>query len=81
MTVNLPNTRNVFMPEVPHGLEDRLLRDYLETLVREVDRMYTKLFDNDDAIRNVINTGTSGTFVDSDGNTVTVSDGLITALA
>lgn len=81
MSIELPNGRNVFITAVPDEVKDAAMKDYLVTVVREVRDMYVKLFDNDDAIRSVINTGTSGTFVDSDSNTVTVADGLITGLA
>jgi len=80
MTINLPNGRTTFTPKVPE-IDDQELTDYLNALRTQIDKVHAMAFDNADAIRSVINTGTSGSFVDSDGNTVTVVDGLITALA
>ena len=78
--VDLPSARRTFVPKVPAEIQDEAIRKYLDTLREAIEEVHTKAFDNADRIRAVINTGTSGSFVDSDGNTVTVTTGLITAL-
>ena len=80
MSIDLPNSRVTFIPQVPQDIQDASVKTYLGRLKVELEGIHKKAFDNADAIRSVINTGTSGTFVDSDGNTITVTDGLITSL-
>ena len=80
MSIELPNPRTIFPVTVPSSIQDPALVEYLDYLRRAIEEVYIKAFDNADAIRSVINTGTTGTFVDSTGNTITVKDGLITAL-
>ena len=81
MSLTLPNPRSVFIPEPPREITDPVMVRYLTDVMEAVMQMHQRLFDNDYYITSIINTGTSGSFVDSDGNTITVADGLITDLA
>ena len=82
MAVELPNSRNIFLPQLPEDLSDpKVVREYMQRLVTEMEKAYTRNFDNVDAVRNVVHSGTSGTFIDSLGATVTVVNGIITALS
>lgn len=81
MSVNLVHARRIFLPKVPPEIEDAKLKDYLQRLTDAIENMNAALVDNDGVAVSSINTGTSGTFDDSAGGTVTVADGLITGLA
>jgi hypothetical protein len=81
MAVNLLHPRKTFLPKVPADIEDKELREYLSRLTDALENMYTKLVDNDDIVVSMVNTGTSGSFDDSAGGTVTVVKGIITGLA
>ena len=86
MGINLPNARGVFLPKVPMEIEDKATRDYLDRLKREIETQFARAFDNAYQIVSTtvitnLSTGTSGSFDDSAGNTVTVATGLITALS
>jgi hypothetical protein len=78
MGLNLPNPRNIFLPEVPASLKGKPEGDYLQNLKTALELQFAKGFDN---IYSVVSTGTSGSFVDSGGNTVTVQSGIITSLS
>ena len=79
MSINLLHGRKVFLPKVP-DVEDAQVKEYLSKLSDAVENIYTKLVDNDGVAVAAINTGTSGTFDDSAGNTITIVDGIITSL-
>lgn len=81
MSINLIHGRKIFLPKVPNNIEDVAMQQYVSRLSDAIENMYTKLVDNDSVAIDTINTGTSGSFVDSDGNTITVTNGLITGLA
>ena len=80
MSVNLLHGRKTFIVQVP-PLADKEIKDYLMRLTENIEKVYTQLVDNDTVVMSIINTATSGTFDDSAGGTVTVTDGLITGLA
>jgi len=76
MSIELPNARNIFIPQVP----DKIDKAYLEIIKKQIESVNIKAFDNSKIIVDVINTGTSGTFKSSAGDTIRVLDGLIIAL-
>jgi hypothetical protein len=78
MGLNLPNPRNVFLPEVPASLKGKPEGEYLQSLKTALELQFAKGFDN---VYSVVSTGTSGTFVGSGGGTITVQSGIITALS
>jgi len=78
MGLNLPNPRNVFLPELPLSMRGKPEFQYLQDLKTALELQFGKVFDN---TYSVVSTGTSGTFVDSGGNTVTVQSGVITNLS
>jgi hypothetical protein len=82
MSLELPNSRNAFLPQLPENLGDAaVLKEYLGKISVEMERLHTQNFDNIDAVRNVISPGISGTFVSSAGATITVVNGVITGLS
>lgn len=76
MSITLPNARGIFMPQVPDGL-DAKTSEYLKKLVNAIEMSLAKEFDN---VATLVNTGTSGIFIDSAGATVTVDSGIIVSL-
>lgn len=76
MGLNLPNPRSAFLPVVPE-VEDKALSNYLKQLVETLEKHLAGQFDN---VYSILSTGTSGTFKSSAGDTITVSNGVITAL-
>jgi len=79
MGINLPGARGVFLPALPPsfaGVSDAY--EYVKNLKSSLEREFTKTFDN---VYTIVSTGTSGSFVDSLGATVTVVNGIITGLA
>jgi hypothetical protein len=78
MGLNLPNPRNVFLPEVPDDLKGKPEGKYLQDLKTTLELQFAKSFDN---VYSLVSTGASGSFVDSGGNTVTVQSGIITSLS
>ena len=78
MGINLPNARNVFLPELPPSMRGKPEYQYLQDLKTALELQFAKGFDN---VYSVVSTGTSGTFVDSGGNTLTVQSGIITSLS
>ena len=80
MGLTLPNPRStVFIPVVPDKATDaEAIKTYLKSLTLELERQFGRQFDN---VYSIVSTGTSGSFVDSDGNTVTVESGIITGLS
>lgn len=78
MGLNLPNPRNVFLPELPPTLKGKPEYQYLQDLKTALEKQFSKEFDN---VYSIVSTGASGTFVDSGGNTVTVQSGIITGLS
>jgi len=78
MGLNLPNPRNVFLPELPLSMRGKPEFQYLQDLKTALELQFGKVFDN---VYSVVSTGTSGTFVDSGGNTVTVQSGVVTSLS
>lgn len=78
MGLNLPNPRNVFLPELPPSLKGKPEYQYLQDLKTALEKQFSKEFDN---VYSIVSTGASGTFVDSGGNTVTVQSGIITGLS
>ena len=81
MSVTLIQGRRFFLPMIPQEIKDKATRDYLLQLTVALEAIATKLVDNDTVLFDKINTGTSGSFDDSGGAAVTVSDGIITALS
>lgn len=77
MGLNLPNPRNVFLPEVPAALKGKPEGEYLQNLKTALELQFAKGFDN---VYSILSTGTSGTFVGSGGETVTVQSGIIISL-
>ena len=78
MALSLPNGSNVFLPKVPPDLSENAgLSEYLQKLVTALEERFRKDFDNTHFI---VSTGTSGSFTDSAGNTITVESGIITSL-
>lgn len=79
MALSLPRGKSIFLPKLPPELTDfRETHKYLQALVTEVEAQLREGFTN---VNFILSTGTSGTFDDSAGNTVTVQSGIITALA
>jgi len=54
MSIDFPNPRSVFTPKVPDSIENGVLKNYLQDMVQHIDRVYSKGFDNVDAIRDGI---------------------------
>lgn len=73
MSLELPNPRSVFLPVVPSSVTGEL-KEYLNSLVLAIEQQFSRQFDN---TYHIVSTGTSGTFVDSSGNTITVANGII----
>jgi len=79
MAINLPGGRNVFLPSLPLSFSDLAsVHEYMSDMKIAIEKQLAKSFEN---VYAIVNTGTTGTFVDSAGNTVTVTNGIITALA
>ena len=79
MGINLPGARNVFLPSLPPSLSSVSgVVEYLENLKSALEKEFSKGFEN---VYTILSTGTSGSFVDSLGATVTVVNGIITGLA
>jgi len=77
--IELPNPRNTTFPVVPDTANDvEAIKEYLTRLVNELEDYTRGSFDN---VYAIVSTGTSGSFIDSLGNTVTVVSGIITGLA
>ena len=77
MALSLPNPRNVFLPELPQSMRGKPEYQYLQDLKTALELAISKAFDN---TYSIVSTGTSGTFVDSGSNTITVQSGIITSL-
>ena len=78
MGINLPGARNVFLPSLPPLLNSITgVADYLKDLKLSLEKEFSKSFEN---VYTILSTGTSGTFKDSGGNTVTVTNGIIVSL-
>ena len=78
MGLNLPNPRNVFLPSLPQSMREiKDVEKYLNDLKTALELQLAKSFDN---TYSIVSTGTSGTFVDSAGSTITVVSGIITSL-
>lgn len=77
MGLNLPNPRNVFLPELPPSMRGKPEYQYLQDLKGALELQFAKAFDN---TYSILSTGTSGTFVGSGGGTVTVQSGIIISL-
>lgn len=80
MSIDLPEAGQVFLPEVPDGV-DVGTKNFLEALRKNMIQVTQGLFHNDRNIADVVDSGTSGTFVASGGNTITVTNGIITGLS
>lgn len=81
MSISLPYPRTIFVPKVPEKIEDlKVMRNYFTHLRGVVDEVHKRAFDNVAVIRDAFASATSGTFIASDGATVTVTNGIITAL-
>lgn len=80
MSLNLPNGAPAYLPDVPNQIKTKNpeVYDYLVNMRREAIKIMAGLVDNDLAITNVINTGTSGTFVTSGVSFIFVN-GLMTS--
>lgn len=78
MSLNFPNPRNVFLPEVPSELKSKPEGKYLQDLKTAIELQMAKSFDN---TYSILQAGTSGTFIGSGGGTITVENGVITALS
>jgi len=74
MGLNLPNPRNAFLPELPQSMRGKPEYQYLQDLKTALELQLAKQFDN---TYSILSTGTSTTFVDSSGKTVTVTNGII----
>jgi hypothetical protein len=77
MSLNLPNPRNVFLPEVPASIKDAATVQYLKDLKNALELQMSKSFDN---TYSIVSTGASGSF-DATGATITVESGIITSIA
>ena len=77
MGLNLPNPRNVFLPELPLSMRDKPEYQYLRDLKDALELQFSKTFDN---TYSILSAGTSGTFVSSGGATITIQNGVITGL-
>lgn len=51
MSTELPNARNIVVPPIPTSIEDKSVREYLNSMSKIVETVYTKAFDNSDAVR------------------------------
>jgi len=78
MSLELPNGRGAFLPQVPNTIQDKVIREYLIQAISAVEDNLHKQFDNSYYI---ISTGTTGTFLASGGAAITVTNGIITGLA
>lgn len=77
MALNLPNPRNVFLPEVPSSIKDPAVVQYLKDIKAAVELNFSKTFDN---TYSTVSTGASGSFA-ATGATITVESGIITSIA
>lgn len=78
MALTLPRGGAIFLPQLPTEFTDlKQTHKYLQDLITEIELQLREARVNTSF---VLDTGTSGTFVDSDGNTVTVQSGIITGL-
>jgi hypothetical protein len=74
--INLPNSGNVFIPEVPSDL-DAKTAEYLRSFKRSVEKAVRDQFSNNLVLANVINLGVSGTFIISSGGSIVVTSGIV----
>lgn len=77
MALNLPNPRNIFLPEVPASIQDKATIQYLKELRNAIELSFSKSFDN---TYSMVSTGASGSFA-ATGATITVESGIITSIA
>jgi hypothetical protein len=81
MSIDLPKSRSTFFPEIPSELgKNSALYQHLQALQEEMTKQVSGLFDNSAVLRDVLDSGVSGSFISSDGKTVTVTNGIITAI-
>jgi len=79
MGINLPGARNVFLPSLPPSVREvSEIATYLKDFKAAVEKEFSKSFDN---TYTILSTGTSGTFKSSAGDTITIVNGIVTALA
>jgi hypothetical protein len=83
MSIELPVSESPFFPQVPAETKylDAKLYDFLERMRRYLDDSNRGLFDNTRLLADTINSGTSGAFVVADIVSITVVNGIITAVA
>lgn len=77
MAINLPKTGTAFFPQVPEGIQDPMVANYLQDLRRSMVDMVRGMFSNSFTIATAINSGTSGTFTLSSGGSIIVTSGIV----
>lgn len=76
MSIDLPQTGNVFLPTIPKGLDPQL-ETYLKQLNSVIINLAKGHFNNDRNIANIISSGISGTFTISSGGSIVVTSGIV----
>lgn len=79
MGIDLPSGGNIFLPEVPKGLEETSpeVFKWMKSVRKELIRQVNEMFSNDLHISTAINSGTSGTFTISSGGSIVVTSGIV----
>lgn len=77
MGITLPNSGNVFTPEIPRSIQDQDMINYLRRLSSVIEKVAREQFNNSLAISTVINSGVSGTFTISSGGSIVVTSGIV----
>lgn len=82
MSLELPKSGDVFIPEVPSSLQkdNKEMYNFLVQLKRTLEPTLRGLFANDSLIADAVNLGVSGSFVISSGGHIVVTSGIVTAV-
>ncbi len=83
MSVNLPQSGAVFLPNIPKTVKDVSpeLYEYLKRLESAVTKNLRGQFNNSNNLAVAINSGTSGTFNVASGGHITVVNGVVSAVS
>ena len=77
MGVNLPNSGEGSLPDVPRDLKDKQLAQYLASLKRQIEQKFREQFSNTLVVANALNVGTSGVFTISSGGSIIITSGIV----
>lgn len=78
MSIQLPNSGVVFLPQVPKELKsNHELYDYLVQLDGVLTKALRAQFNNSNILVVAVNSGTTGTFTLSSGGSIVVTNGIV----